>query len=260
MSGQETSTTRLGRHPWVVAFAAFVISLVPSIVFIARTGGEYEGSVLIALWPGLVLAAVLLVLLIWATGWTRNVGFVAPRPGWWKVYLLPVLWAAGLLILGSVVNWSEPEDISLLALLAILLLIGFNEEIVYRGFFLHAFQTRMPLFTAVSVSSVVFALMHMGTPGADASTLSILITMLAVFSLAILQSALYLVGRSIVVVIMFHVWWDFMMFSGGAIDLQSDAAGIGWAALVATIVMSAGYGTYLLLGLRGQRDAADSSA
>ena len=56
--------TRLGRHPWLVAVLAFVIQMVPTLVYYARTGGESDGSVLADLWPGLVVAAVLLVGLV----------------------------------------------------------------------------------------------------------------------------------------------------------------------------------------------------
>ena len=70
----------------------------------------------------------------------------------------------------------------------VVILIGFNEELVFRGFLLHSFRSRMPLIGAIVATSVLFALMHTGTPGPDASALSIVVT-IGCFWLAVLQAA-----------------------------------------------------------------------
>jgi membrane protease YdiL (CAAX protease family) len=238
--------TRLGCHAWLVAVLAFLIQLIPTLVYYARTGGESEGSVLSDLWPGLVVAAVLLVGLVFATGWVRQVGLVRPTVGWWKWYVLPVAWAGGLAVVGRVSGWAEPEAFPVVALVVVVILIGFNEELVFRGFLLHSFRSRMPLIGAIIATSALFALMHTGTPGPDASTLSIVVTIGSVFALAVLQAALYIAGGSLLPVILFHAWWDLMIFSGGGIDLTSDSATLGWTALISTIAMALGYSTYLL--------------
>jgi len=244
--------TRLGRHPWLVAVLAFVIQMVPTLVYYARTGGESDGSVLADLWPGLVVAAVLLVGLVFATGWVRQVGLMRPSVGWWKWYVLPVAWVGGLAVVGRLSGWGEPEAFPVVALMFVVILIGFNEELVFRGFLLHSFRSRMPLIGAIVATSVLFALMHTGTPGPDASALSIVVTIGSVFALAVLQAALYITGGSLIPVILFHAWWDLMIFSGGGIDLTSGSATLGWTALIATIVMALGYSTYLLRRTRPQ--------
>jgi membrane protease YdiL (CAAX protease family) len=233
----------LGRHPVLVAFVALVVSLVPSVVFFARTGGESDGSVLEDLWPGLVIAAVSIAALVWATGWARQVGLVAPNHGWWRWYLLPSLWAVGMLLVGRFTEWSEPDEFPFLALVLVLLLVGIVEELVYRGFLLHIFRRRLSVGMAVGAVSALFSFTHLGGGG---SVGSLLATVAAVFSLAVLQAALYLLGGSIVPVIAFHVWWDVMMFSGGAVDLGSGTGPFAWVGLVTTTVMSLGYAIFLL--------------
>ena len=233
----------LGGHPVLVGFVAVTVSLIPSVVFFARTGGESDRSALDDLWPGLVIAALLLVALVWATGWTSEVGLNAPHQGWWRWYLLPSLWAVGMLVTGRLTDWSEPDEFPFLALVLVLVLVGFVEELVYRGFLLHIFRRRLSVGAAVSVASAVFSLTHLGAGG---SVGSLVVTVAAVFSLAVLQSGLYLIGGSIFPVIALHMWWDVMMFSGGAVDLDSDAGAVAWVGLVATTVMSLGYGVLLL--------------
>ena len=244
ITDQVPSVKRLGRHPWLVAVLAIVIQLIPSFVYFARTGGESQGSVLADMWPGLVIAAVLLAGLVIATGWQRLVGLVSPTAGWWKWYVLPVVWVTILAVVGRRSEWGEPDSIPLVGLVAVLVLVAFNEELVFRGFLLHSFRTRLSLIGAVVTVSAIFALLHTGSPGD--SVASIAVTLAAVFSLAILQAALLIVGGSLIPVIAFHFWWDLMIFSGGGIDLGSDASQLAWGALIVTVTMSLGYGSYLL--------------
>jgi hypothetical protein len=227
-----------------VAILALLISLIPAVVYAARTGGGSDDSVLADLWPGLIVASVLLVALVWASGWSRHVGLVRARVGWWRWYALPSVWAFGLLVLGRLSHWGEPEPFPLVGLILVLLLVGFTEELTFRGFVLHLFRTRMPLGIAVAAVSALFALLHTGT---GESAASIIATIVAVFSLAVLQAALYVAGGSLIPVIAFHVWWDLMIFSGGGIDLGSDATALAWGGFAATIIMTLGYGTYLLI-------------
>jgi membrane protease YdiL (CAAX protease family) len=244
VTDQTPTERRLGRHPWLVALFAITIQLVPTFVYFARTGGESQGSVLADMWPGLAIAAVLLIGLVMATGWVRLVGLVSPPAGWWKWYVLPVAWVTILAVVGRQVDWGEPESMPLVSLVAVLLLVAFNEELVFRGFLLRSFRTRLPLIGAVVTVSALFALLHTGTPGE--SVASLVVTIGAVFSLAVLQAALLIVGGSLVPVIAFHFWWDLMVFSGGGIELGSEATPLSWGALIATVIMSLGYGSSLL--------------
>jgi len=257
IADQAPAVTRLGRHPWLVALLALLIQFVPTFFYFARTGGESQGSVLADMWPGLVMAAVLLAGLVYATGWLRLVGLVSPSAGWWKWYVLPVVWVTILAVVGRQAEWGEPDSLPLVALVAVLLLVSFNEELVFRGFLLRSFRTRLPLIGAVVAVSALFALLHTGTP--DESVASIVVTIGAVFSLAVLQAALLLAGGSLIPVIAFHFWWDLMVFSGGGIDLGPDATPLAWVALAATTIMSIGYGSYLLWRTRA-RSAADGAA
>jgi len=244
------SGIRLGRHTWLVAVLALLVSFVPSVVFYISTGGESDGNVLADLWPGLVVASTLLIGLLWASGWSHRVGFVRPKVGWWRWYVLPSVWAFGLYGAGRLSGWGDPEPFPLAGLILVLILVGFTEETVYRGFLLHAFRTKLPLGAAVVATSSLFALSHTGTGETAAS---IAVTIVAVFALAVLQAALYVVGGSLIPVIAWHIWWDLMMFSGGGIDLDADATALAWGGLIATTLMTLSYGTYLLIRHAAQR-------
>ena len=254
VTDQTPTVRRLGRHPWLVALLAIMIQLVPTIVYFARSGGESQDSVLADMWPGLAVAAVLLIGLVFATGWVRLVGFVSPSAGWWKWYVLPVAWVTILAVVGRQSDWGEPDSMPLAGLVAVLLLVAFNEELVFRGFLLHSFRTRLPFIGAIVTVSAIFALLHIGTPGE--SVASIIVTIGAVFSLAVLQAALLIVGGSLIPVIAFHFWWDLMILSGGGIDLGSDASPLAWGSLITTVIMSLGYGSFLLWQTQSQSPTA----
>ena len=45
---------------------------------------------------------------------------------WWKWYVLPVLWVGGLAVVGRLSGWGESEALPVVALIVVVILIGFN--------------------------------------------------------------------------------------------------------------------------------------
>jgi len=91
----------------------------------------------------------------------------------------------------------------LLLWLAIFLVVGWQEELLSRGYILQNLTSGLNLFWGVLISSSIFAVMHRGNPGATwTSTLGIL---LAGASLALP----YLLTRQLWMSIGLHIGWNF---------------------------------------------------
>lgn len=139
---------------------------------------------------GIGTGAVSLVFLVgWSTGWVTITGY-----GWEKITPMPyTIW------LGSY--------------MAAMILVGFYEELLFRGYQLINLaeglrvdqrSPQVAVIVAVLVSSVVFGLMHAGNPGASwVSTMNVILAGL------VLAVPLILTGR-LALSIGLHISWNFV--------------------------------------------------
>jgi len=143
------------------------------------------------------------------------------RPGWMADFGKGVVMAA--ILLGIVFGFSlltgairiegfarpAPEGTSAVAYLigaiVAFALIGAYEEIMFRGYVMQRLEERSGKFVAISISSIVFALLHGANPGA--SWFGIFNTIV----IAVLLSALYYRSRSLWMPIGFHFGWNFLL-------------------------------------------------
>ncbi len=143
------------------------------------------------------------------------------RPGWsldfikgsgLAVLVLGVIFAFSLLV-GSIrvegLARPAPEGMNVLAYLVgaivAFLIVGFYEELMFRGYVLQRLNESASRVVAIIVSSVLFALMHGANPGADA--FGIFNTMI----IAVILSVLYFRTRSLWMPIGFHFAWNFFL-------------------------------------------------
>ena len=164
--------------------------------------------------------------------------------GWWRPVLrekpLGVTWMWSIpVVLGALVvlaiDWGQISSVGgayLLWLAVGTLMVGFNEEIVYRGLSLVAF--RGAGYKEVYVwlaTSVLFGLLH----GANIVLGQPLVPTLQQIGFAfVLGSVFYMVRRvtgSLVVLMILHALWDFGSFTW---EGASAATGVGAATLAAT--------------------------
>lgn len=148
----------IARHP-LLASLMFMLSELPFVIFGLK--------VLPLLVPGLpdialkliVLAVQLLVVVAWLTGlgWWREAGF--NRPSAWHslhLYWLPLL----LMALFPVLLGVQPGNLAALAPIVIMaLVIGFQEDAVYRGLIVRANLPHGTMRTVLT-SAVLFGLIH----------------------------------------------------------------------------------------------------
>jgi len=152
-------------------------------VAVAVLGSAGLGALLGAFahgWPrsalvvvGEIPAAAAVFALVTKWRWWRRVGWHAPSGNTWLVWL-PALMAAGPV--GIVVH-EAPSPSRLLAALAAVLMIGFTEEMWFRGVLLESLLARGER-TAVLVSAATFGALHIanarffGLPGASAQAVA----------------------------------------------------------------------------------------
>ena len=150
-------------------------------------------------------------------------GAAAPRKIGFGALLgfLPIAVASGLLLLAGLLKWVAAPDGSWWATTGItfanLLPAAAGEELFIRGYLFAILRDVIGARWTLIWTSVVFGLLHMGNPGADAQ--SILIVMLAGFFLG----SVLLATRSLYAAIAAHFVWNWFMAAG----LHTPVSGLG---------------------------------
>jgi membrane protease YdiL (CAAX protease family) len=98
---------------------------------------------------------------------------------------------------------------------------GIIEEVIFRGFLLNIFEERYTTIIGVTVSSVLFGLIHFsGFDGEFAWWMSIISSL----TIGILFAQAFLLYRSLWLPIALHAGWHFAMRFLGSVGLNSDEA------------------------------------
>ncbi len=112
------------------------------------------------------------------------------------------------------------------------LLVGFGEEIMYRGIVLHAFLTTGRVRWAMLVSAITFSLLHAVNVFGGVPLLAVPIQLLNTFQFGFFFSPLMLKLNSILPLIIFHWLWDFVQIMAGALVDEQTATAIKMKSIV----------------------------
>ncbi len=151
------------------------------------------------------------------------------RKGWLREYIAGFALGAAALCAAAGLAWAcgtmsfrpvSGVSWGMLALFLLGFLIqGAGEEFLLRGYFMVSLTNRVPLAAAVGISSVVFALLHLGNSG---------ITPLAIVNLTLFGvfAGVYMLRRdSIWGICAFHSAWNF--FQGNVLGVQVSGGDMG---------------------------------
>lgn len=195
-----------------------------------------------------ILQGIVIPLAI-CTVWTVG---LATWFGWWRPVLrekplgVKWMWAIPILLAAIVlvgIDWAQISSLSgtYLLLLAVgTLLVGFNEEIVYRGLSVVAFRGAYKEVYVWLATSILFGLLH----GANLFLGQALAPTVQQIGLAfVLGSVFYVVRRvtgSLVVLMILHALWDFGSFTWmGAFTVTgvgpTALVGANWAGLLIAV-------------------------
>jgi membrane protease YdiL (CAAX protease family) len=229
-----------------VLFVAIVLLVLEVIVFGALLLSNLAGIPLLSLdLPMLLLNAIFAAILIGVMRWWNETGFNTPSQ--WKnlrFLIVPIV-----LLIGPTL-FLQPQLPPLnraIILVIVTLLIGFQEEAIFRGVLLRAFMPRGTM-QAVLISAVLFGVIHVNSFLVGRDPLFAVSQIIASFLGAIGLGALRVRMNTIVPLILLHAFNDFLQFSAtggleaGEVGLYLPLLKIGIGGLMAI------YGFYLLRG------------
>jgi uncharacterized protein len=201
----------------------------------------------------LVMALAALALATWAMGW-RDLKFVAPRP-WSSLKLLwfPSLYLVAFGTMG--VMLGLPPASTLVFLLINTVLVGLSEEWMFRGVLFQALRTRVALWPALLLCSLLFGSVHVLNVFVTGQLFEAVVQATAATMSGLLFVALLIRTGSLWVPIAYHTLWDFFTFtmaSGAAkgADAAEPTQGLAWLLPIALVTPNCLYGLYLLRQVR----------
>ena len=178
-------------------------------------------------------------------------GVVAVLP----VLLIGVAVLALPLVGGSQADWgNRPPFLPTALLFAVLVLLPLGaplgEEIGWRGVALPQLLTRLGPVTASLVLGVVWSLWHLPGVLADPTLRVPAPFLLSVVPLSVTFTWIFLrTGRSLLIMVLFHAWYDLVLQCAAAVIDQNDIARLWWLLVVTQSIAAAVVG----LRLRGSR-------
>ncbi|MFK3669482.1 lysostaphin resistance A-like protein [Leifsonia aquatica] len=209
-----------------------VIFLVTKLMGVpyTRIGASAEET-----WKGavvdLAVAAVLLAITTSILGWWRPALFERKRSHHkWPIFVPIVMFLVALANIFTT-DWSKFDASFILALVALGVLVGFNEELMTRGLVLTAFRSRLHEGWAWFLSGALFGLMHLVNAALGAPLGGTLLQVLMAFASG---TAFYIVRRvtgSLIWAMLLHGLWDVSVFAVGHAPL-----GVAYASFLAPVV------------------------
>ncbi|GIV91044.1 MAG: abortive infection protein [Chloroflexus sp.] len=225
-------------------FALMVLFVLEVIVIGALLLSNLAGIPLLALdLPILLLNAIFAVILIGVMGWWKETGFNAPSQ--WKnggFIIVPL----ALLIVPTLFFQPQFPPLNRAIVLAIVtLLIGFQEEAIFRGILLSAFRPQ-GVMKAVLISAALFGVIHINSLLVGRDPIFVLAQIVASFFGAIGLGALRVRMNTVVPLVLLHAFNDFLQFSAtGGMEAGDVSLTIPILKVVVSALMAV-YGLYLL--------------
>lgn len=251
------STKRLGIALVMVAVWAAITILVPEW----QTRGTMSLQELVTrefAW-GVAGAAAFLVAAMRLAGW-HDMGFKAPGPrGWWKLLWLPALYLAALGLFGMTAGaFTAAAAVMVLMNMA---LVGFSEELAFRGVLWGAARQALPFWAGFVLVSAFFGLVHVLNALLTGELAAAGVQALNAFMSGSAFLALRIRTRSIMPTMVIHALWDFAVFLVGSGADPNPAAPASWQQQLTYGLMLTGplflYGLWLVRSERvraGWRD------
>jgi len=181
--------------------------------------------------PALAAASLFLVVVLWRFGWTRAVGL----RNWPARNSLKIVWpwllCLAFLGLSAVVNGLPPGPI--MAFLALnTALVGFSEEVMFRGIVAQGLYARLGFWPAVLGSTALFGAMHLFNVVLTGDMMAAVAQAAAAFLSGLFLMAVRLRSGSLWTGIVLHGLWDFGTFlvGYGATPTAGAAAPSIWMA------------------------------
>ena len=204
-------------------------------------GADYGNPKMVeTLWAFEILLTLLTVFITVKYFSWKGVGFTKPNKKQ-LVWLLPLLVIISFMWFGLIqylISISiSTEELNLFALVGFTtLLVGFSEELMFRGFVLHSFLKTKSKKNAVLISAATFALIHSVNIFAGVPTIGMVVQLILTFIFGLFFGLLILRVKNIIPFIIFHWLWDFFLI-GGRIFSYEEAIPLSTIYLLVELVL-----------------------
>lgn len=141
-------------------------------------------------------------------------GFNKERVGGFFTGILLTTVIATVLWLMQLLQWfiTDVDAVGLLLVFALLILVAFFEELVFRGYILSNLMDSLPKETALFASAILFAVFHSLNPDFN------VIAFINIFIAGLLLGINYIYTKNIWFAVFFHFSWNF--FQGPVLGFQ----------------------------------------
>jgi membrane protease YdiL (CAAX protease family) len=163
---------------------------------------------------GVGAAGLFLVLVCWLAGW-RDMGFRKPQP-WRSLWLLwlPALYLAALGATGLLTGRLEAAAVTMV--LVNTAMVGFSEELAFRGVLWGAVRRAMAFWPGFLIVSAAFGSVHVFNAILTGELAGAGVQALNAFMSGCAYLAIRIRTRSIVPIMIIHACWDFVVFLVGS--------------------------------------------
>lgn len=226
-----------------------VLMLLPTVVILPLvahfSGVDYDliadntSNVIRGIVPMVGLSLIWALFVSWRSGWVGPIFAKQPVTALPKyLWLLPICWFALCLIRFVSSPWAS-FDLSYLAILAFaMLMVGFNEELLFRGILAYGTRgsTGWSEARAMLVSALGFGLFHLPNLLAGQALTPTLIQVTYAFFMGITLYVSMRLSRSILLPVAMHALWDFTTFTSKS-QPQSTTLSLASFVLLLTILI-----------------------
>jgi len=201
---------------------------------------------------GVAAAALLLLVVAWLAGW-RDLGFRRPMPASsLRLLWLPALYLVALGGLGLLTGELDPA--SAMVVLINTLMVGFSEELAFRGVLWGAVRKVLTFWPGFLLVSLAFGSVHIFNAIITGELGAAGVQALTAFMSGVAYLAIRIRTRSIIPIMLIHGIWDFCIFAAGSgADTVIDQPGLVKAQLIAGVMLVAPLFLYGLWLVRNER-------
>jgi uncharacterized protein len=179
--------------------------------------------------PSLAAASLFLLVVVVVMRWWREVGLAqGPQRGTLRVIWPWLLYLA--LFAASALNGGLPPTSVTLFILANTLLVGWSEEVMFRGVWLRGLFRSFGIWVAILGSSVIFGAMHVLNVFLTGDLRGAVLQATAAFLSGVFLAAVRLRTGSLWTGIVLHGLWDagtFLVAAGGAATPPASPTALG---------------------------------
>lgn len=201
---------------------------------------DTTANVLRGVVPMVGISLVWGLLMAWRSGWLKPIFAKQPPSAFPRfLWLIPACWIGMCLIRLIASPWPSFDATYLIVLAFAMTLVGFNEELLFRGILTNGARGPGPWSEArtMLVSALGFGLFHLPNVLVGQALGPTLIQVGYAFVMGIALTVSMRISRSILLPVAMHALWDFSTFTSKAHPPNTALSLASFAMLLTTVIL-----------------------